>query len=504
MDGKDIGRRLGAMYLRKSQADLEKERIGKFETLAKHRAELTALARRMGLAVDEVFEEIVSGESIEARTEFKKLMEGVGQRRYEYVICHAVDRLGRGDMMEYGWVLSTFQYSHTLIVTPGKTYDPSDTLDLQQLQLQMFFSNAEYMRIKERFRAGIEASVRSGQYISSNPPYGYDKMVTADRKKTITPNKDAVVVKEMYKRIAGGETAGEVARDLNRRGIPTSSGKEWMIDSVKQKIANPAYKGCVQWFKRVRVVDGRDGMALCKKVVESDDPIIAKGLHEPLVSEELWQQANDAITGEARCKKGTPLKNPLAGVLVCAKCGMTMVRTATTMKSGITHSYIRHRCYSTCQCRPSPFDDVMGMVIEELAAVADDYEARYIDGDDGVTDHELRLRHLISERASAERKRNRLIELYMLEKIGPDEFGDMRAPLDSQLERLADAIEEEMAFEPRNTLNIAISIRDAINMLADDGIPAETRNTAIKSIIDRIEYRKDTDDAELELDVYIK
>ena len=121
MDNKGTQRRLGAMYLRKSQADLEKERVGKFETLAKHKSELTALARRMGLAVDEVFEEIVSGESIEARTEFKKMMEGVAQRRYEYVICHAVDRLGRGDMMEYGWVLSTFQYSHTLIVTPGKT-----------------------------------------------------------------------------------------------------------------------------------------------------------------------------------------------------------------------------------------------------------------------------------------------------------------------------------------------------------------------------------------------
>ena len=77
MENRDNQRRLGAMYLRKSKADAEKERIGRYETLAKHRAELTAMARRMGLAVDRVFEELKSGESIAARDQFRELMDGV-------------------------------------------------------------------------------------------------------------------------------------------------------------------------------------------------------------------------------------------------------------------------------------------------------------------------------------------------------------------------------------------------------------------------------------------
>ena len=58
-----------ALYLRKSQADQPDESIA--EVLAKHRTMLMELADKMGVDVAQadIFEEVVSGESLYARPE---------------------------------------------------------------------------------------------------------------------------------------------------------------------------------------------------------------------------------------------------------------------------------------------------------------------------------------------------------------------------------------------------------------------------------------------------
>lgn len=98
-------------YLRKSRSDLDKEAQGGFETLASQKEALDEFMTREGYPIEEVFTELVSGESVIERIEFQKLMEGVSARRYAGVVVHAVDRLGRGDMMEFGWILSTLFWS---------------------------------------------------------------------------------------------------------------------------------------------------------------------------------------------------------------------------------------------------------------------------------------------------------------------------------------------------------------------------------------------------------
>ena len=62
-----------AIYLRKSRADAETEARGEGETLARHEKMLLDLAEKMGIKIDKIYREIVSGETIEARPEIQKL-----------------------------------------------------------------------------------------------------------------------------------------------------------------------------------------------------------------------------------------------------------------------------------------------------------------------------------------------------------------------------------------------------------------------------------------------
>jgi len=165
-----------AIYLRKSRADMEAESRGEGETLARHRASLLELAKKQQLSVTEVYEELVSGDTIQSRPEIQKLLQKVEKGTFAGVICMEIERLARGDSIDQGIIARTFKYSATKIITPAKVYDPSNEYDEEYFEFSLFMSRREYKTINRRMQAGRLASVKEGNYIGSNAPYGYKKV----------------------------------------------------------------------------------------------------------------------------------------------------------------------------------------------------------------------------------------------------------------------------------------------------------------------------------------
>ena len=111
-----------AMYLRKSRKD---DDTGIEDTLARHEKMLQDLADRMGILVCEqdVYREVVSGESIEARPQMQRLLKHVELGEYDGVLCVELERLSRGNGEDQSRILKAFQFSDTKIITLNKTYD---------------------------------------------------------------------------------------------------------------------------------------------------------------------------------------------------------------------------------------------------------------------------------------------------------------------------------------------------------------------------------------------
>ena len=59
------------IYLRKSRLDIEAEAHGEGETLERHKTMLLNYAKRNSLPISKIYQEVVSGESIEARPEMQ-------------------------------------------------------------------------------------------------------------------------------------------------------------------------------------------------------------------------------------------------------------------------------------------------------------------------------------------------------------------------------------------------------------------------------------------------
>lgn len=324
------------MYLRKSRADAEAEARCPGDTLQRHEQALTELAARLDLPVDAVYRELVSGESVEARPLMRRLLFEVERGCWEGVLVMEVERLARGDTVDQGVVARTFKYAGTKIITPLKTYDPSDEFDEEYFEFGLFMSRREYKMINRRLQRGRLASVREGKFVGSRAPFGYRRIRLEGKKGFILePDpREAGAVRLVFGWFAGDEPGGkaglrEIARRLDALGIPSPRGGVWSTSALGRLLQNPVYAGWIRWNFRKTVKSSAGGsIKVSRPRARPEDWILVRGLHTPLISPELFEKTRLQLQSCPTMPGPIPRsgKNPLAGLLRCELCGRAMVR----------------------------------------------------------------------------------------------------------------------------------------------------------------------------------
>ena len=101
-----------AIYLRKSRADLEAEKLGEGETLARHRKILEELAARNGFYIGEIYTELESGDTIAGRPKIQKLIEDCYAGKYRGILVVEITRLSRGNQGDAQTIMDCLKYSN--------------------------------------------------------------------------------------------------------------------------------------------------------------------------------------------------------------------------------------------------------------------------------------------------------------------------------------------------------------------------------------------------------
>lgn len=333
------------LYVRKSRADAEAEARGEGETLSRHINTLLELAKRRHLDITQIYREIVSGETIAARPVMQQLLSEVEQGLWDGVLVMEVERLARGDTVDQGIVAQTFKFSDTLIITPIKDYNPNNEFDEEYFEFGLFMSRREYKTINRRLQRGRLASVKEGKYVGSQSPYGYERVkIKGDKGYTLEPfPPEADVVRMIFDWYTRGEVLPDgsfrrlgvslIVRRLNSLKIPPRKSDHWATATVRDILINPVYVGKVRWNWRSDVKKMVDGRVVIERPRNSlDKCTVAEGLHPPLVSVEAFAIAQELMSSNPPRpvgERGT-VKNPLAGIIVCAKCGHRMTRRPYT------------------------------------------------------------------------------------------------------------------------------------------------------------------------------
>lgn len=365
MDHRDIIGLYGARYLRKSREDQVAEARGEGETLSKHRKILDEIVVKYKLKITDSFEEIESGESIDYRPEMVELLKKVDAKKYSFVLCMDLDRLGRGGLIDQGVIQKAFKDSKTIIITPRKIYDLNDEMDEEWTEFEGFMARRELKTITRRMQRGRIQSARDGKFMGSHMPYGYDK--NDDLK--LIPNENAKYVKMIFDWYVNGDINGDylggtkIAKKLNEMGIKTPRGKsDWDNTTILAILKNEVYLGKIQWKKSVKSKKEHFNHQTDKSTW-----IETLNAHEAIIDEKIFNQAK-----KIRSEKLNPshnlkkiIRNPLVGLIICSKCDKKMVMQGNTgtVKKRI---YMIKCITSNCETKSSSLDYVEKEMWNEL------------------------------------------------------------------------------------------------------------------------------------------
>ena len=327
------------IYLRKSRKDNEAEQRGEGETLARHEKTLTEFAKKNGLEVSAIYKEVVSGENIAARPQMQRLLSEVGEKMWEGVIVMDIDRLARGNSIDQGIISQTFLFSDTKIITPTKTYDPSNEFDEEYFEFGLYMSRREYKTINRRLQRGRIASCREGKYVCSHAPYGYERIkISGDKGYTLSPvPEQAEIVKNIFEWYTDGKLSPDgtrihlgvslIAKELNKISVRPLKGNVWTSQTIRDILINPVYIGKIRWNWRPEKKKMTNGK-IVKERPRTSDFLLYNGLHEGIVSENIFEKAQNIMQkNKSRPVRGDKTtQNPLASLVICKKCGRKMQR----------------------------------------------------------------------------------------------------------------------------------------------------------------------------------
>ena len=168
------------------------------------------------------------------------------------------------------------------------------------------------------------------------PPYGY---LMRDKKYYPDESGPADIVREVFSRYANGEGERSIALSLGQRGIRTQFGNMPENRWIDYMLQNPCYIGMIRWSP-----DG--SRSVSRRNFNNENIMTIPGHHEPLISEELWNQVQKRIQEQkqrytAYARREQPIDYMLKGLVRCSACGGTLATNGYSGKAKI-------RCLQCC------------------------------------------------------------------------------------------------------------------------------------------------------------
>ncbi len=271
-----------------------------------------------------------SGKSIEGRVQFNQMMEDIktGKDGVSYVLVFKLSRFGRNAAD----VLSTLQVMQDFGVNLICVEDGIDSSkDAGKLMISVLSAVAEIERenIRVQTMEGRIQKAREGKWNGGFAPYGY----TLEKGQLFINEEEAVAIRTIFDQYVHTDMgANGLAKYLEQHGIhkiQRQNGKNPLFDAslIRRILKNPVYCGKIAYGRRR--TEKVHGTRNDYRLVEQDDYLLVDGLHEALVPEELWHEAQVKLLAQAKkyehVNRGKQMKvHLLSGIVRCPICGAGM------------------------------------------------------------------------------------------------------------------------------------------------------------------------------------
>lgn len=481
-------------YLRKSRTDNQLESVE--EVLQRHEKILHEFCiRTFGKAIEEnnIYREVVSGETINERPIMINLLKEIEQGDVEAVIVVEPQRLSRGSFGDIDRIVNTFKYTNTKIITPTKTYDLNNKFDRKYFEQELLRGNDYLEYVKEILVRGRIRSVEDGLYIGSIAPYGYDKMKLPKKGYTLTPNDDAETVKYIFNKFIEGLGTTNLAKHLIELGVKSQTGKQWTPNMIRNILTNDIYIGIVTYGRRESKKTMKNG-EIIKTRPWNNEYLEVVGIHSPIIEKETFEKAQALLksTPAKSVRKDRTIQNPLAGLVKCKYCGNNMFRRPYDKRAMPTLL-----CKTIgCKCVSSDLSLVEDRVIELLKKELVDYKyyiANYeTEYKSNTKTLEKQIKKIDKELVALKEDLQNALIKYNRNSITEEEYIFLRnytLEEENRLKGLKNALNDKVQNEELENKRKAIPILEkCINEYYNLSI--EDKHKLLTAIIDKIIYEK--------------
>jgi len=286
------------------------------------------------------------------RPKWLNLMRECRQGNINCIIIKDLSRLGRNYIETGEYLESILPMLGVRLIAVNDRYDSLNLSNGERLvsNIKNLVNDIYTKDISRKVIAAMHTKQKNGEFLGGFASYGYliDPM---DRRKIVVNPDTAPIVRRIFEMKAENMGNGTICQVLNGENIPcpqkyryikgfTQSDKYancvWGVSTVADIIRNPLYLG--------HMTQGKARRALCdgkpQRKTKRDEWFIVHNTHEPIVTEELYDQANAAFDERAEKYKRNRYKNGnaphdrqeplLNGVAYCADCGIGLTRKKQT------------------------------------------------------------------------------------------------------------------------------------------------------------------------------
>ena len=397
--------------------------------------------------VDEYIDEGKSGTKVKGRTEYQRLLSDMEDDKFDIIVIKSQDRLQRNTKDWYIFADHLNRSGKELyLYLENKFYTPSEDALITGIKaiLAEEYSRDLSKKLNNSNKRRIEKA-KNGERISAmgnGQTYGYSIV----NGQWVVDETQREIVSKMFELYLDLHSIRKVRNALNDLGYRNQNGKLFTDEIVVRVIRNEKHKGWVILNRFHRNFDTKEIMEL-----PEDEWVIVKDDHEPIVSEEVWDKVNKEIDshrnkGNAKGRGRKVGEDPLSGKMFCASCGGVLWKHQA---NGYKHWYCSGKMgRGELACDKSA--SISAMMIKKYLSIIVN---KYLDFSTIEYSKAILKKNLIGwlkdlrkklvkpndneriarELEKLEKKKDKLLNAYVEELIGKEEFKAKRDELDNEI-----------------------------------------------------------------------
>lgn len=331
-------------YIRLSKEDLKKALNGKDDSnsVKTQRDLLNDFYRKYQEEFESITEYVDDGHTgtDSDREAFQQLLADVMSRKIDCVVVKDLSRFARNYSDAGSLIDNLFVQMGVRFISLAEnvdSYKDPDSVSSIIVPITNVMNDQYCYQTSKKIRQVFDYKRRNGQYIGSNPPFGYVKDAK-DRHHLVIDPDAAEIVRLIFSLLLKGTSKRGISFYLNEHGIPspsvyklekgmTVSNKPdgntlWSGRMIHTILTNPMYTG--------DLVQGRFRVKSYKvhqiETVPEEEWVRVADTHEAIIDKATFEKVQELLLRDTRTSPQGRTVHLFSGFLKCADCGRAVTR----------------------------------------------------------------------------------------------------------------------------------------------------------------------------------